>query len=248
MEKNIKIIASLAKISSDDNKNVKGLQKIVASIVQFPHKINIKELEILSDSLYKNTLFFNHSNFTVIELGFWGDIDGKIVLINSKHLTYSRINIFNFILAIIDGNNDRNNIVRDLLIQSFGKYYKHYNKNYSKVGTAKSLFLPDNMGYNNMIFIFNGILWSNIILLFRFLNISIYGGNNSRRHLLSTVHTSLVKFLMLLNNMEIDPNIIYNSFKDIGTANAKYDKQQLDYIRENIMMLAAQSARTTVLV
>ena len=75
-----------------------------------------------------------------------------------------------------------------------------------------NFFLKDNMNNYNIIFIFEGLIWSNILFLFNLLGITIYGGSNTRRHLLSTVQLSLVKFLELITNFNIDLKIIYNIF------------------------------------
>jgi len=45
--------------------------------------------------------------------------------------------------------------------------------------------------------------------MFKILNISIYSGSTSLRHLLSTVELNLVKFLQIIQNMLVDPDIIY---------------------------------------
>ena len=49
-----------------------------------------------------------------------------------------------------------------------------------KLGIFRDLLIKDNLLYNNIIFIFNGIAWCNIVYLFKCLNISIYGGSSAR--------------------------------------------------------------------
>ena len=88
-----------------------------------------------------------------------------------------------------------------------------------------NLFIKDNMSYNNVIFIFNGITWNNLVKILRSLNISIYGGNSSRRHLLSTVQSNLVKFLLLLNKLEIDPDLLYSNFIKFKKTSDSLDKK-----------------------
>ena len=98
-----------------------------------------------------------------------------------------------------------------------------------------NFFLKDNMNNYNIIFIFEGLIWSNILFLFNLLGITIYGGSNTRRHLLSTVQLSLVKFLELITNFNIDPKIIYNSFNNLSDLNSKYDKNLINIINNCLL-------------
>ena len=66
MKNNLRIIASLAKITEKENKN--SNLKIIASILQYPYEININEIKIIIEKLNKNTNFFLNSKFIVIHL------------------------------------------------------------------------------------------------------------------------------------------------------------------------------------
>lgn len=66
MKNNLRIIASLAKITEKENKN--SNLKIIASILQYPYEININEIKIIIEKLNKNTNFFFNSKFIVIHL------------------------------------------------------------------------------------------------------------------------------------------------------------------------------------
>ena len=55
MNKDFKIIISLAKIGQDNSQDL----KFVASIVQYPQDINIDSINKTSEILYKHTDFFN---------------------------------------------------------------------------------------------------------------------------------------------------------------------------------------------
>ena len=94
MNKNYKIIVSLAKIGQENTKEL----KYVASIVQYPYAINIEAINKTSQILYKHTNFFNKSKFLVINLDFNLDTIDSITpkkFINDD-LIIGRCNIFGF--------------------------------------------------------------------------------------------------------------------------------------------------------
>lgn len=65
----------------------------------------------------------------------------------------------------------------------------------------------------NLIVVVNNILWENIILLFRLVcYVDLYGGSATRKHLLNTNESNLMYFLLLINNLKLDTNLIYNSY------------------------------------
>ena len=82
-----------------------------------------------------------------------------------------------------------------------------------------------------LIFIFNDITWSNIVFLFKVKGVNVYGGSSNRRHLLSTVQAQLMSFLLLINDFSVDSDLVYRSFNDVTTSNAKIDYQLIDYIK-----------------
>jgi hypothetical protein len=53
---------------------------------------------------------------------------------------------------------------------------------------------------------------------------NLYGGSGTRRHLLSSVQGRLVEFLLLVNNMNLDYEMIFNSFKDKSSYLTKIDR------------------------
>lgn len=91
----------------------------------------------------------------------------------------------------------------------------------------------ENISDYNVIFIFNDIIWSNIVLMFKSINIQVYGGSGTKRHLLSTVQARLTGFLYLLNDMNIDKSIIYESFNKPSAVNSKITKK-IDGLKHNL--------------
>lgn len=234
MKNNLRIIASLAKITEKENKN--SNLKIIASILQYPYEININEIKIIIEKLNKNTNFFFNSKFIVIHLCSWDDnLEGNLLL-NLNNFKYIKFNIFRFIKIFLNNENNKN--INELFM------FKHLiekcitNKiEFKNINDLNVLnfFLKDNMNNYNIIFIFEGLIWSNILFLFNLLGITIYGGSNTRRHLLSTVQLSLVKFLELITNFNIDPKIIYNSFNNLSDLNSKYDKNLINIINNCLL-------------
>ena len=75
----------------------------------------------------------------------------------------------------------------------------------------------------DIVFVFDSIYWENLVGVFKNLGISLYGGSSTRRHLLSTVQATLVKFLFLLNNYNLDKLAVYNSFIYVNKKNKKFN-------------------------
>ena len=63
-----------------------------------------------------------------------------------------------------------------------------------------------------LIFVFNNIYLENIVSLFKVNDIQLFGGTRTRRNMLSTVQVNLTKFLMLINDMDIDLSVIYKNY------------------------------------
>jgi hypothetical protein len=55
----------------------------------------------------------------------------------------------------------------------------------------------------------------------------MYGGSGTRRHLLSKVNINLTRFLILKDNLYINPEIIHKSFNDINMSSKLYDFRDL---------------------
>nr|YP_010041397.1 RNA polymerase [Pisolithus tinctorius]QPA36175.1 RNA polymerase [Pisolithus tinctorius] len=217
MTNNLKLIVSLAKIGTDK----KNRLNVVSSVVYYPKEINTSDIESLTNFLSKKSLFFVNTRFKVIELGFLTEPAGSLA-IDNKYIKYYKINMFRFIEAILNPefNFYFSNLITKSLLKPAGKERR----------SLKDLLLNDNMEYDNLILIFNNITWSNILFLFRTMNIIIYGGSSTKRHLLSTVQLNLVKFLQLLNNMSVEPDIIYKSFTEMNSGYSKIDKDLCDYL------------------
>lgn len=122
--------------------------------------------------------------------------------------------------------NENRNILNEKNLKNFGYLFKL--NLIDLIGNEDLITM--NIEYN-LIFIFNNIAWSNIVYLFKIYGINLYGGSNSRRHLLSTVQTKLVSFLMLLNDLAIDYNSIYKSFNEINSSTARIEYEFLNMIR-----------------
>ena len=110
-----------------------------------------------------------------------------------------------------------------------------FNFNYLfKLDIFKLLFEKENLNSlsieYDLIFIFNDITWRNIVTLFKLKGINLYGGSSNRRHLLSTVQAQLTTFLLFLNDLNLDKNLIYNSFNELSVTNNKIDR----FIVENV--------------
>jgi hypothetical protein len=69
--------------------------------------------------------------------------------------------------------------------------------------------------------------------MFKSINIQVYGGSGTKRHLLSTVQARLTGFLYLLNDMNIDKSIIYESFNKPSAVNSKITKK-IDGLKHNL--------------
>ena len=225
MNKDFKIIISLAKIGQDNSQDL----KFVASIVQYPQDINIDSINKTSEILYKHTDFFNKSKFIVFNLDF--NLETDSIILQNDNIIITDVNIFNFYSWLTQNKNNYNNLIQ-LVRKSLIKPKKGKTSNIV-IRDNQNHFQEDSMEYQNIIFIFHHITWSNILMLFKLLNITIYGGSSTRRHLLSSVQLSLVKFMQLLNNNLVDPDIIYKSFSEMSTYNSKYNKK-IEYFIDRI--------------
>jgi hypothetical protein len=217
------IMVSVAKIENNENKNKKNLQ-VVGSIIKYSGEINIESIEKTSSFLSQYTRFFEKNKFIIIHLNFWDNYyKDTCCLLDIENVKYLSGNIFKFIDEIKQGGKNLDQLVR---LFNDNMPYGGYSvaKALDRLFLNENFLLKDSMGYNNLIFIFDGMPLSVITFFLRIIGVTIYGGSSNRRHLLSTVHKSLVMFLELLNEMCVDPDIIYESYKDVEVSNAaKYD-------------------------
>ena len=240
---NFQIIVSIAKIDNNNNKNNanKSGIDVVCSVVNYgiSDDIDLNSVVKTSKFLYKNSSFFHKNRFTILNFGVRTDKESQI-LYKDSNINIIYINIFEFMKSVSE------NV--DFLRIYFAENIKNKNINrYEVVGKTSELYLHDNMRYNNIIITFDGITWSNIRFLFKLCGITIYGGSSSKRHLLSTVQKSLVMYLQLLNNMSIDPAIVYKSYMNNNELSNKYDKNLIYNLREygeNILKLIEYKTTT----
>lgn len=233
-------------INSDKGKT--NSLNVVASIIQYPYDIDIENLNYTVDFLSK-THFFQKSKFLVINFNYNQRTSllkgehphlsrqsrerGSGVLINNKDVKFLNVNFFEFISVLLLSRNSETKVY-DNIIYTLNRIInssKSEKFNHKNIRDFNSLYLKDNNDYFNVIFIFNDITWSNIKLIFKIMDINIYGGTITRRHLLSTVELGLVKFLLLLHNMYIDPSVIFKSFNELSSYNAKYDKSVINLVK-----------------
>lgn len=83
------------------------------------------------------------------------------------------------------------------------------------------------------IIIFHGIIWSNLLYLFRMNNIIVNGGSITRRHKLSIPAFRLTTFLVLSNLFE-DKYLFYHNYIDKLITNSRYDEGYYNYLRMKI--------------
>ena len=99
--------------------------------------------------------------------------------------------------------------VIDLFI--YEKNNKYFLNFFGKINEKYKDF--DSIG-SNCLFLFVGLFWSTVVLLFKIKGIEISGGNSSKRHVLNTIDFQLINFLEdIYCNRQIIKKIIYNSLK-----------------------------------
>nr|YP_009739451.1 hypothetical protein [Tricholoma saponaceum]QIC20295.1 hypothetical protein [Tricholoma saponaceum] len=165
-------------------------------------------------------LFQKNKKFIVINIGLDFEFDDKI-LIDNNYIKIIEMHLYQILRNCIVNNNKYeysklnwmvyNNLNKKGKIRS-DRFNNTINenriilneKNLKNFGYLFKLNLIDlivnediiymNVEYN-LNFIFNNIAWSNIVYLFKIYGINLYGGSNSRRHLLSTVQTVQTKLV-----------------------------------------------------
>ena len=210
------IIASIAKI---DNQNKNQNLEVIGSFVKYENSIDFDKVMKTSSFLAQNTDFFLENKFLVLHFNYWDTYDIEpFISYENENVQIMQFSIFTFVEALkfeISYNLENELNTKTEILKS------EINRDDSELLSLKNLLLRDNMKYKNVILIFESITLSNFYLLLKTFGITIYGGNSQRRHLLSTVHKSLVMFLQLLNNMFISPNLIYKSYIDVEMSKGK---------------------------
>lgn len=224
--KEFKLIASFASLQESNKTNDR---KIVASIIRYTKDINFKNASELINNLSENTSYIKNTKYLVFNVNDYFKMEAslKINLKNFKVVNINPIEIINLILK----NKENFSEKAENSVSQFDLNY------FFKLICLNLFFKNDsefklNLSDYNVIFIFNNITWSNIVFIFKIVQITIYGGSSSRRHLLSTVQSNLVSFLYLINDMYLDTSIIYDSFKQETSSSAKIDKEVVKLVRD----------------
>lgn len=224
--KEFKLIASFASLQESNKTND---SKIVASIIRYTKDINFKNASELINNLSENTSYIKNTKYLVFNVNDYFKMEAslKINLNNFKVVNINPIEIINLILK----NKENFSEKAENSVSQFDLNY------FLKLICLNLFFKNDsefklNLSDYNVIFIFNNITWSNIVFIFKIVQITIYGGSSSRRHLLSTVQSNLVSFLYLINDMYLDTSIIYDSFKQETSSSAKIDKEVVKLVRD----------------
>lgn len=224
---------------------------MVSSIVWYTKDIDFNKLLTLSNLMDKNTSFFKNNKYLVINVSNY--VAMKVQLKhNSPYIKVVDIHVYYLIKLFQDYlnyNYKKTMYAREytynkhhhfrkvkseyeldinyyLKIHIFNLFFKntHFRTTLPFLSLGEKEHNVENISDYNVIFIFNGIIWSNIVLMFNSINIKVYGGSGTKRHLLSTVQAQLTGFLYLLNDMNIDKSIIYASFNKPSSVNTKITK------------------------
>jgi len=234
---NFKIIASLHQL--------KDTTKIVTSILKYNNKI---DFNIFSKNIDNLSLHTNYTRkYLILNIDDYGTYEPIVENIRNNTILL-HINTFKFFdIIYLSHNNlkvfkayneknkkikfnrrtiDINNIFRDILLT-------HYKNN--------NIDFKNNLMEYNIIFIFNNIIWSNIVYGFKAFDFELFGGSGNRRHLLSITQSNLTEFLLILNNMHLSNNIVINSFNEKSTIEARIDM----YLSKNIKVYNTNSKNFT---
>jgi DNA-directed RNA polymerase len=214
MEKKFKIFATLTKsfdIHHNDN-NIHLLASTVAvvgnvDLTQILEQITIRDIRSKKSLIIEVTESSNDIN---VDFDFDDFLKETIVQYQSKEVTlneygiekrfenemisYIRINFDYFVMLI--NTSENSNLLCDL-----------FKIDYEDKKEEEQL-------YNQCLFVFNNITWSNIVLKLKINNINVSGGSPSTRHTLSTLDVSLIYYLNLITNFNIELilKIVYLSY------------------------------------
>lgn len=206
-----KIIASIAKI--ENNNNNQRLE-VIGSFVKFYGTIDFEAIKKTAKFLTEKTKFFDQNSFYILHLHYWDGQAKNFEIIAEKEIPGVKIlnvNIFTFIQSLKLGHSL--GIAKALNTRKELEGFEAFGDD-REIFSLRKLLLRKNMKYKNVILIFDSLSLSNLYILLKTLGITIYGGNSQRRHLLSTVQKSLVMALQLINDMDVSPNTIYESYTD----------------------------------
>jgi len=106
--------------------------------------------------------------------------------------------------------------------------------------TMNSNMLQVDLCSSKVIFIFDQIIWSNVVLLFKLCNISLSGGSITNRHKLNIHEYILISFISLIfnNNFKEITEIISQSYKEKLVTNSFVDRQDYNLERINLEMMS----------
>jgi len=82
----------------------------------------------------------------------------------------------------------------------------------------------------DLIFVINDLTWSNFVYILNSFGITVFGGNSTHRHLLSTVHSNLTTFITLNFGFRFLNEIIYNGFKKYEAIDKKFKKIEAKFM------------------
>jgi hypothetical protein len=222
------------------NKSIE-FDSVVGSVIEFNKVINYDSVIKLINNLNNVSSFCHNKKFIVIDVSMYGNME-PTVLINKENFYVIDINFKYFLIytnkndyefwnnskiknfTVLNGDQKVNGLKRELL-SNIGYLFKL---------NLAHLFQNENLNSlvvnYDIIFVFKDITWENIVSMLRMNRIKLYGGSNTRKHILSTVQAKLSMFFLLLNDLRIDYNILYNSFNSPNTSKGKYNECFEDYI------------------
>lgn len=203
------------------------------------HSHNSKEqIHLIFSTFFTNenrlpTFIQNRKFKNLVILYFTSDNLQEVQTVNYPNLNIAVITIPFFYIYLEKGGLQVNPYMIDLMSLIFGD------------GTISKKFMKDSLhlqemyfSYKNVLVVFENFNWSNIQLLFKTLNISVSGGSNSKRHLLSTNEYLLTNHLI---RMEYNYQDIWYSKKleALTSHQGKMELTQESYRTEGVSQLVA---------
>jgi hypothetical protein len=157
-------------------------------VIEVSELYNKDVIEIDNDYLHKHETSWNEIRDTMEEYGVGSRIE-------TETLSYLKLDLHYLITMLY--SNEALNVVLDL-----------FHINFEEKGK------PENL-YNQILFIFDNITWSNIVLKFKLNNIEISGGSTTNRHILTTSDILLNYYLNLIFEHDIEKimSVGYHSYK-----------------------------------
>ena len=224
--------------------NEDGFIKLMESLDNFMFISSLSLNELLSDksSEKKNIVGSSHlicfedgmeSLIKLLKIGLRGQnylLDIHIIKLSWVKTISLDEEITKTEIKFLNSNNCAGNIIiRDMS-------YITFFKNINVVSDSITSYEKEHKNFLgiNPIFIFQGLSWSNIVLLFKINNMIINGGSISRRHKLSISEYRLGMFLYMLHYW--DKSGFYNSYTDKSYTSPKiedYYNDLLEYDNDN---------------